>query len=33
MNKIKFKDLPTYVVKTAFGDYEVKVIGNKYYNN
>lgn len=33
MKKIKFENLPTYKLKTEFGDYEVKVIGNKYYNN
>ena len=33
MNKIKFKDLPTYVVKTEFGDYKVKVVKDKYMNN
>ncbi len=30
MNKIKFKDLPTYVVKTEFGDYKVKVVSDNY---
>ena len=32
MNKIKFKDLPTYVVKTEFGDYRVKVVSDNYLN-